>query len=387
MKKIFRSKFITKRTVFGSFLFLQCACLSFLLYIFLFIWNWRYFSNVLRRFILQERFRAKAFFQADLDPFFLYSFPDAPALRQDRSVKHVRTMDLTILLLYMVLIAVNCVNLLLLVDLFHFVFFYSADLISSIFYLIFALVIYAAEAVIFSKLVRGISTDMPNYEADILRLHQSRREIVEAFEIERRRIERDLHDGAQQYLVAASMKVGEAAMMLELESYQSEKISQAKQLLEEAQTVTEQALKALRSTVNGVHPKILSDRGLAEAIRDVCKQFPLKISLQIPYELPKLPEGIAASGYYMVSESLTNVAKYAPRAEVSILVVAGEELVIKVIDSGPGGACLVSGRGLSGLSNRLQAVGGELYVHSPLGGPTTVRASIPLLVETPEIKD
>ncbi|WP_288292157.1 sensor histidine kinase [uncultured Varibaculum sp.] len=261
--------------------------------------------------------------------------------------------------------------------------------------------LFALASGIYTRLVFTIATTGPLSAEEIVQLHRSRREIVDAFEIERRRIERDLHDGAQQYLVAASMKVGEAELNLEMlassesskdcpegedngESDTCAQIPQILGLLREAQDANDQALAALRRTVAGVHPKVLSDKGLAEAVRDVCAESPLKVDVRMPFELPKLPPGAAAAAYYLVCESLTNVAKYAPQAQVSVLVVAGSSLVVSITDNGAGGASINPGHGLAGLQARLEAFGGTLRVISPTGGPTTVRGEIPILVSAKE---
>ena len=261
--------------------------------------------------------------------------------------------------------------------------------------------LFALASGIYTRLVFTIATTGPLSAEEIVQLHRSRREIVDAFEIERRRIERDLHDGAQQYLVAASMKVGEAELNLEMlassesfkdcpegesngESDTCAQIPQILGLLREAQDANDQALAALRRTVAGVHPKVLSDKGLAEAVRDVCAESPVKVDVRMPFELPKLPPGAAAAAYYLVCESLTNVAKYAPQAEVSVLVVAGSSLVVSITDNGAGGASINPGHGLAGLQARLEAFGGTLRVISPTGGPTTVRGEIPIIVSAKE---
>lgn len=267
--------------------------------------------------------------------------------------------------------------------------------------LVFLWTLFALSSGIYARLIFTIATTGPLSAEEIVQLHRSRREIVDAFEIERRRIERDLHDGAQQYLVAASMKVGEAELNLEMlassesskdcpegeDSGESDTCAQIQQilvLLREAQDANDQALAALRRTVAGVHPKVLSDKGLAEAVRDVCAESPLKVDVRMPFELPKLPPGAAAAAYYLVCESLTNVAKYAPQAEVSVLVVAGSSLVVSITDNGAGGASINPGHGLAGLQARLEAFGGALRVISPTGGPTTVRGEIPILVSAKE---
>lgn len=292
-------------------------------------------------------------------------------------------------------------------------------------------------AAIYPRIIYSIAQGNPMDEQEIRQLHRSRREIVDAFEIERRRIERDLHDGAQQYLVAASMKVGEAELSLSLLEQElakaaalkdadasqgrqetasggavlgedapptevagtlespvkhdcpslpqfSAKIQEVLSLLRQAQDANDRSLVALRRTVAGVHPKVLSDKGLAEAVRDVCADSPVQVEMHLPEELPSLPAGAAAAAYYLVCESLTNIAKHVANPKASLLIVAGSSLVISIVDNGGGGAKIIPGHGLAGLQARLEAFGGNLRILSPLGGPTTVRAEIPILISSVE---
>lgn len=292
-------------------------------------------------------------------------------------------------------------------------------------------------AALYPRIIYSIAQGNPMDEQEIRQLHRSRREIVDAFEIERRRIERDLHDGAQQYLVAASMKVGEAELSLSLLEQElanaaelqdaaasqngqetapggavlgedapptevagtlaspvqpesvslpqfSAKIQEVLSLLRQAQDANDRSLVALRRTVAGVHPKVLSDKGLAEAVRDVCADSPVQVEMHVPEELPSLPAGAAAAAYYLVCESLTNIAKHVANPKASLLIVAGSSLVISIVDNGGGGAKIIPGHGLAGLQARLEAFGGNLRILSPLGGPTTVRAEIPILIPNVE---
>ncbi|MDO4887304.1 MAG: histidine kinase [Actinomycetaceae bacterium] len=230
---------------------------------------------------------------------------------------------------------------------------------------------------------------------EVEELTESRREIVAAFEIERRRIERDLHDGAQQFLVTASMDVGEASLLLETamegRPVDPDRLAQVSDLLTKAQDDAEAALRALRTTVAGIHPKVLSDLGLHAAVENLCSSSALDVTLRVPHELPTLPEGVVAAGYFLVSEALTNAAKYAPHSRASVLIVADDDLHISVTDEGPGGATIRPDGGLSGMRERLAAFGGTLTLTSPPGGPTTVSGSIPLLLHhgefgvTPEV--
>ena len=222
----------------------------------------------------------------------------------------------------------------------------------------------------------------------VAELTESRREIVAAFEIERRRIERDLHDGAQQYLVMASMDVGEADLLLDSAVVDGqvvpEKMHAVRELLGKAQNDADEALRALRHTVAGIHPKVLSDLGLEAAVRSLAADSPLEVSVRIPHPLPAIPEGVIAAGYFLVAEALTNAAKYAPGSRVSVLLAADDDLLLSVVDDGPGGAVVHPDHGLAGMKERLAAFGGTFTVMSPPGGPTSVTGRIPLLLRRGE---
>ncbi len=222
----------------------------------------------------------------------------------------------------------------------------------------------------------------------VAELTDSRREIVAAFEIERRRIERDLHDGAQQYLVMASMDVGEADLLLDTAVVDGaaapDTMREVRRLLAKAQNDADEALRALRHTVAGIHPKVLSDLGLEAAVRNLAAESPLEVTLRVPHPLPALPEGVIAAGYFLVAEALTNAAKYAPGSRVSVLIAADEDLLLSVVDDGPGGAVVHPDHGLAGMKERLAAFGGTFTVLSPPGGPTSVSGRIPLLLRRGE---
>ena len=207
--------------------------------------------------------------------------------------------------------------------------------------------------------------------AAIRQLTTSRRRIAEAYEVERLRIERDLHDGAQQYFVAAAMKVGEA--QLEAEGVTAH-------LLETAAKDLRAGLDALRHTVRGIHPRELTDRGLVAAIEAVAAQYGPHVVVRAPHPLPVIDAPVLAAGYFFTTEALTNAAKYAPGAPVSVLVTSDHTLNVVVTDQGAGGARFTPSGGMEGMRERIAAFGGAVELQSPTGGPTTVAARIPLLL-------
>ncbi|MET9343710.1 histidine kinase [Nonomuraea sp. NPDC003804] len=207
----------------------------------------------------------------------------------------------------------------------------------------------------------------PTELADVLR---SRVRLVNAFETERRRIERDLHDGAQQRLVALSMRLGLARLDLPPDSPAARQLVQAH---EEAK----QALVELRELIRGVHPQVLTDRGLGAAVRDAAGRSPIPVDVDV--RLPRrLPDAVETTAYYVVAESLANVAKHsrARRARIRARL-AGDVLVVEVWDDGVGGADPAGGTGMVGLADRVAAVGGRLSLSSPARGPTTMSVEIP----------
>lgn len=213
----------------------------------------------------------------------------------------------------------------------------------------------------------------------IAALTASRRVIVDAYEVERRRIERDLHDGTQQYLVAALMKLGEARMspLLAHDPVLGQRLA-------EAQDALARGLDALRTTVRGIHPQVLVQQGLAAALADVAQASASPVRIVCPNPLPALPEGVLATGYFFACEAIANAAKYAPGAPITVLLSTDSHLRVSVVDAGPGGARLVPGHGLAGMRERLAAFGGEVAISSPPGGPTQVVAFVPLLLHRGE---
>ena len=203
-------------------------------------------------------------------------------------------------------------------------------------------------------------------------LHSSRARLVEVSMFERRRLERDLHDGAQQRLVALSLQLGLARRRLDAGDGRA-----AVAMLDAARDELARALEELRELARGIHPAVLTDRGLEAALEALADRAPLPVSLdQMPAE--RLPAPVEAAAYFVVAEALTNVAKYAgaSSAEVSIARNGGYA-VVEVRDDGVGGADPAVGTGLRGLADRLAALDGRLEVHSPPGHGTTVRAEVP----------
>jgi signal transduction histidine kinase len=202
-------------------------------------------------------------------------------------------------------------------------------------------------------------------------LTTSRRELVDVFAAERRRIERDLHDGAQQHLVLLSMQLGEAEYALERGRPEG-----VRDALAAAHSSMEAAMTSLRDTVRGIHPQILTDRGLAEAVRELAERQPVPVTVTITGDRQP-PEQLALAAYYLVSEAFTNAVKHARASAMSVRVAQSEQLQVEVYDDGRGGAVVRPGHGLSGMIERVQAFGGGCWVSSPPGGPTIIRASFP----------
>jgi len=205
----------------------------------------------------------------------------------------------------------------------------------------------------------------------VTRLETSRAAAVDSAEAERRRIERDLHDGAQQRLVALAMDLGTARERLETDP------EGGRQLVAEAHEEAKAALKDIRDLVRGIHPVILEDRGLDAALSAVVARSPVPVTLDVDLaERP--PPAVESTAYFVVSEALTNVAHHAEATRAVITIAqARDRLVVEVRDDGKGGAVVGNGTGLTGLRDRVTALGGVLHVISPPGGPTTLLAEIP----------
>jgi signal transduction histidine kinase len=207
----------------------------------------------------------------------------------------------------------------------------------------------------------------------VTELTRSRARLVVAFDAERRRIERDLHDGAQQRLVALGMTLGVARLADSAE---------VPALLDEAHAQARLALEELQSLIRGIHPQLLTDRGLAAAVAELADRSPVPVDVDVV--LPgRLPSPVEVAAYFVVCEALTNVARHsgATRAAVSGRL-AEDRLVVEVGDDGRGGADPARGSGLTGLADRVSVAAGRLTLTSPPGGPTLLRVELPCALPT-----
>ncbi len=201
-------------------------------------------------------------------------------------------------------------------------------------------------------------------------LETTRAGAVDAQDSELRRIERDLHDGAQARLVALGMSLGMAEQKL------AEDPERVGELLAEARMGAEQALRELRDLARGIHPPVLADRGLEAAIQSLANSTPMKVTLSVDLEKRPAP-AVESAAYFVVAETLANAAKHARARRLDITIARTDDLVdLQVEDDGIGGAN-PEGSGLRGLRRRVEALDGTLSVVSPRGGPTRIRAQLP----------
>jgi signal transduction histidine kinase len=229
--------------------------------------------------------------------------------------------------------------------------------------------LFIAVATVSALCVAAIVTERERFSTG---LEESRTELLRAADEERRRIERDLHDGAQQRLVALLIRLRVAEDQLPQEP------GRAAQVLADAETELGLALEELRELSHGTHPTVLTDLGLAMAIRSIAARASQRIHL---VELPAAPVDVGAetTAYYVFLEAVTNAQKHAPDAMVGVRVRATRRaLTIEVSDDGPGGADEEPGGGLEGLRERVEAAGGMFRLQSSEGNGTTVTAVLPL---------
>ena len=207
--------------------------------------------------------------------------------------------------------------------------------------------------------------------AQVTQLTETRARVVDAADAERRRIERDLHDGAQQHLVALAMNLGRAKEKMDSDP------EGARELVSQAHQEAKDSISALRNVVRGVHPAVLTDRGLDAALSGLASHSPVPVHLDVDVsERPSTT--VEAVAYFVVSEALTNVAKHsgATRADVHVER-DGDRLLVSVSDDGHGGATEHPGSGLAGLRDRVAAVDGTFLLQSSPSGGTTVTVEVP----------
>lgn len=203
--------------------------------------------------------------------------------------------------------------------------------------------------------------------------------MLEAFDAERRRIERDLHDGAQQDLVALSITLG----MLEhtVSSVDGPGQERVRDLARRAHEQAERSLVRLRETVHGIHPRELTDLGFLAALRTLADRSPLAVELRGSGDDGQVPAAVAGALYFVVAEAMTNVSVHSGVDRALVEVTVGpQEVRVTIRDEGRGGATLdAAGTGLAGLRERVRTLGGDLEVNSPAGAGTTVTAVAPMV--------
>jgi signal transduction histidine kinase len=209
-----------------------------------------------------------------------------------------------------------------------------------------------------------------NLRAELTEVSASRARLADAFEAERRRIERDLHDGAQQKLVSLTMQLGLARLDLPPDSPAAAAVTaahdQARQLMTE-----------LRELIHGIQPQILTDLGLPAALDELAGQSAVPVTIDAPID-GRLPGQVENTAYFAVAEALTNIVKHSGATTASVLArVRDRTLIVEVTDNGRGGADPGRGSGLTGLADRAAVAGGRMLLSSPPGGPTVLRVEVP----------
>jgi signal transduction histidine kinase len=194
--------------------------------------------------------------------------------------------------------------------------------------------------------------------------------VIEAGQQERKRLERNLHDGAQQRLIALSLELGMYSAKLTDDP-------EAQTQIQAARDEIAVSLEELRAVARGLHPAVLTGHGLGVALESLAAGSAVPVELNVAVE-QRLDESIEVAAYYVVTESLANIGKHARANRATVDVTReGDELVVEVVDDGVGGADSEQGTGLRGLADRVEALGGRLRVWTPNGGGTRVRAQMP----------
>jgi signal transduction histidine kinase len=220
-----------------------------------------------------------------------------------------------------------------------------------------------------AKLARALLTD--TNESALREVTRSRARLVDAFDAERRRIERDLHDGAQHRLTSLSLQL--AVARLDVSDG-----SPAALALDKAGEQAKELMVVLRDLIHNIRPQVLTELGLAAAVAELAGESAIPVPVTNRLTAQRLPEILETTAYFAVSEALANVAKHsrATGARVWLSVESGK-VVVEVSDNGRGGADPGRGSGLTGLADRVAAVNGRLLLSSPPGGPTLVRVELP----------
>jgi PAS domain S-box-containing protein len=225
-----------------------------------------------------------------------------------------------------------------------------------------------------SPVFTGHMRDITERVSAAQELRASRVRIVESADAERQRIQRNLHDGAQQRLTTLAISLGQVRQRLPADA------QAADQLLTECEQEVDAAIHELRILSRGMHPQVLHDLGLAAAIRDLARRCPLDVAVHLGL-IAGVPAMVEAGAYYTVAEALTNTVRHAAATRVSVSISlddeAGGQLRVTVSDDGRGGARPGAGSGLRGLGDRVSALGGRLDIQSPAGGGTTLVATLP----------
>jgi signal transduction histidine kinase len=206
--------------------------------------------------------------------------------------------------------------------------------------------------------------------ARLQELRGSRVRVIEAGHKERQRLERDLHDGAQQRLIALSLELSRLEERLAADP-------DARMRLDQARREISKSLDELRAVARGIHPAVVSGHGLEVALEQLAARAPVPVRLKVAVK-GRLPEHLEVAAFYLVSESLTNIGKHARATAATVDVARSDgQLVVEVKDDGVGGADTERGTGLRGLADRVEALDGRIRVWSPRGGGTRLRAEIP----------
>jgi signal transduction histidine kinase len=206
--------------------------------------------------------------------------------------------------------------------------------------------------------------------AELVELSRSRARLVDAFEAERHRIERDLHDVAQQRLVSLTLQLGLARVDLAPDSPAGLAVATAHQQ-------AKQLMQGLRELIHGIRPQVLTDLGLPAALLDLADQAPIPVTVHTGLS-GRLPAHVETVAYFVTAEALTNVFKHSGAAAAAVTAGReGDTLVLEIRDDGRGGADPARGSGLTGLADRVSVVQGRMFLSSPAGGPTLVRVELP----------